>query len=99
MANAWPRGASGSLRWQLYTHFSPQRDQSLTMSLLSRVKHLYRYVYDTHIYCLIQGINNLFLFFLFFFPRLFLPHTSSGVQFTMQLHKQLCWCHRRAVTR
>lgn len=74
MADTQPRGASGSLRGQLYTDFSPQRDQSLTMSLLSRVKHLYRYVYDTHIYRLIQGINNLFLFFsVFFFLDYFYP--------------------------
>lgn len=46
--------------------------------------------------CLVQGINNLFSFFC---PRLFLPQTGSAVQFTVQLHKQLYWCNRRAATR
>lgn len=66
-ADTWPKRVLVSLRWQLYTHFSPQWELPKTMSLLSQVKHLYRYVYDTHIYCPIQGINNLFLFLLFFF--------------------------------
>lgn len=52
---------------------------------------LYRYVIP-----MVQGINNLFSFF---FPGLFLLQISSALQFTVQLHKQLHWCNRRAATR